>query len=122
MDNDKKRNIYVLRNERTSIYVLKKERTRKKDGFGHDLVYYSDVVDIAQCEMIRVTFGLAAEMDGGIHWDLSLKDMKVYHYRLEQARKDWSDRVRNGWIKFPIEKLCDKEAVDRIYYILYGEI
>lgn len=111
MDNDTKRNIYVLR----------KERTRNKDGF-HDLVYYSDVVEIAQCEMIRVTFGLAAEMDGGIHWDLSLKNMKVYHYRLEQARKDWSDRVRGGWIKFPIEKLCDKEVVDRIYYILYGEI
>lgn len=109
MDNDTKRNIYVLR----------KERTTKKDGFSHDLVYYCS--DIVQSEMIRIAFGLAAEMDGGIHWDLSLKDMKVYHYRLEKARMDWSDRVMDGWVKFPIEKLCDKYVVNRVYDILYGE-
>lgn len=114
MDNNTKRNIYVLR----------KERERKKNGYGHDMIYYSDRIENSQVPLIRVAYGLAAEMDGGIHWDLSLNNMSktVYSYKLENARKDWSDRVESGWVSFPIEKLCDKEVIDRIYHILYREV
>lgn len=111
MDNDTKRNIYVLR----------KKRERKKDGYGHDMIYYSDRIENSQVPLIRVAYGLAAEMDGGIHWELSLKNMekRVYSYKLENARKDWSERVETGWVAFPIEKLCDKEVINKIEHILY---
>ena len=114
MDNDTKR----------SIYVLRKKRERKKDGYGHDMIYYSDRIEKSSVPLIRVSYGLAAEVDGGIHWDLSLKDMahRTYSYKLENARKDWSDRVETGWVAFPIEKLCDKEVINRIEYILYREV